>query len=503
MSHPLQVTIPAAAKGKRLSTYLAEAGYPITADCGGRGICGKCRVTLLSGSFYADPEGMTRAVPDGDAKILSCRAWCTGDAAVILLPVSEGEGLTVKATEEAVAAPQAGIHNCGVALDIGTTTLAAALVSLESGLVLRTVSRLNPQRSFGADVMSRIGAVMQDESSLYLMQKLLLNDVRLMLRELTDGQPIPRMTVAGNPTMLHLFCGISPAGMGAYPFTPAFTEAKILTGAELELPVDTVTLLPSVSAFIGGDITAGMLAQRITDHDEPVLLTDMGTNGEMILFTGKNRGAKLYGTSTAAGPALEGAGISTGVGGISGAVCGVKFNGLSMQIETVNHAPPVGICGSGLIDLVAVLLQRGLLDETGYLEEDPFPYAEGLTLTGADIRAFQLAKSALRAGMEVLCDTAGLSPRELSRIYIAGGLGYYMNIHSAAAVGLLPDCPRKNMVSVGNTALTGAAMLLCDPTLTERLARDTAACETVELNLSPGFSDKFMEYMMFPFDEEA
>lgn len=494
MSHLIQITIPASASGKRLSAYLAEAGYPLNADCGGHGKCGKCRVTVVSGGFAADPQGLTPAIPDRNGTLLSCNAWCGEQEAVVLLPVAQGQGLTAD-TEARVAADVSG---CGVALDIGTTTLAAALVRLSDGAILRTVSRLNPQKSFGADVMSRIGAVMEDENNLHLMQKLVLDDVRLMFFELTDGQPVPRVTVAGNPTMLHLFCGISPAGMGAYPFTPAFTDTRIVAGVELDLPADTVIILPSVSAFIGGDITAGMLAQKITDHDTPVLLVDMGTNGEMILYTGKNRGGKLYGTSTAAGPALEGAGISTGVGGISGAVCGVTFNGISMQAQTIDNAPPVGICGSGLIDLIAVLLQRGILDETGYLEEDPFPYAESLTLTGADVRAFQLAKSALRAGLEVLCETAGLAPAELSRIYIAGGLGYYMNIHSAVAVGLLPDCPRSHMVSVGNTALLGAAAVLQDPALAEKISPVAADCETVELNLSPSFSDKFMEHMMFP-----
>ncbi len=497
MSKFTKITIPSSAKGKRLSSYLAEAGYPITADCGGRGTCGKCSVTLVSGSFATDAEGLTPAVPNGEGKLLSCRVFCTSEPSVILLPLTEGQGLTAVAMEST----EVDIPNCGVALDIGTTTLAAALVSLDDGAILRTASRLNPQKSLGADVMSRISAVMEDQNNLRLMQKLLLADIRLMLRELTGGQSVSHMTVAGNPTMLHLFCGISPAGMGTFPFTPAFTDAKALTGDELGLPVETVTLLPSISAFIGGDITAGMIAQKITHHNEPVLLVDMGTNGEMILYTGKNHGAKLYGTSTAAGPALEGAGISTGVGGISGAVSAVKWNGMTMTCDTIDHAPPVGICGSGLIDLVSVLLSQGVLDETGYLEEDPFPYAENLTLTGADIRAFQLAKSALRAGMEVLCDTAGLSPHDLSRIYIAGGLGHYMNIHSAVTVGLLPDCPHKNMISVGNTSLMGAAMVLHHPELIEEISRDATACETVELNLSPSFSDKFMEYMMFPYEE--
>lgn len=494
MSNFTKITIPATAKGKKLSLYLAETGHPVTADCGGRGTCGKCRVAVVSGQFYADSQCATPLVPDGDGKILSCHAFCGGCQAVILLPVSEGKGLTVEAVQDTAI----DMSLCGVALDIGTTTLAAALVNVSDGSILRTTSRLNPQRSFGADVMSRIGAVMEDESTLYTMQKLLLADVRLMLSELTDGHPISRMVVAGNPTMLHLFCGVSPAGMGTYPFTPAFTDLKTLTGSELDLPVDNVTLLPSISAFIGGDITAGMIAKSITDHPEPVLLVDMGTNGEMILYTGQNHGGKLYGTSTAAGPALEGAGISTGVGGIKGAVSAVTWNGVSMTFDTIGHASPVGICGSGLIDLIAVLLGRGIIDETGYLEEDPFPYAEELTLTGEDVRAFQLAKSALRAGMEVLCETAGISTFDLSHIYIAGGLGHYMKINSAVQVGLLPDCPRERMVSVGNTALLGAAALLCNPALAEKIAREAAACETVELNLSPSFSDKFMEYMMFP-----
>ena len=500
MSHMIRITVPAHAKGKRLSAYLAEAGYPLHADCGGRGTCGKCRVTLISGAFWADPSGSSAVIPGEDGSLLSCHAWCGDAEAVVLLPQFEGQGLTMQATSD--AHPSHPNHDpYDIALDIGTTTLAAALVSPKDGTILKTTSRLNPQKSFGADVMSRIGAVMENEQNLFTMQTLLMRDICLMIDELAGEHPVSRMAVVGNPTMLHIFCGISPTSMGAYPFTPSFTETKILKGQLLGLPIDTAILLPSVSAFIGGDITAGMLAQKMTAHDEPVLLVDMGTNGEMVLFTGKNHGAKLYATSTAAGPALEGAGISTGVGGISGAVCRVQFNGLTMETKTIGNMPSVGICGSGLIDLVAVLLQRGIVDETGFLEEDPFPYAPDLTLTAADIRAFQLAKSALRAGMEVLCDTAHIAYGMLSHIYIAGGLGFYMSIPSAMAVGLLPDCPRDRIISVGNTALAGAAQVLRDASLLAQISQEASLCETVELNLSPTFSDKFMEYMMFPYEE--
>ncbi len=493
MSHMITVQIPPTAVGKPLSIYLAEAGYPLAADCGGRGRCGKCAVTVISGGFTLDPDGNIPAIPDADGKLLSCRVFCREEA-VILLPVSEGAGITAEAAPSALAP----IESCGVALDIGTTTLAAALVNRKDGSILRTASRLNPQKSFGADVMSRIHAIMEHEAHLLTMQKLLLDDVRLMLTALTDGNRISHMTVAGNPTMLHLFCGISPVGMGTYPFTPVFTDTKILSGDDLGLPVDQITLLPSVSAFIGGDLTAGMIACDMINHSTPVLLVDMGTNGEMILYTGKDRGDQLYGTSTAAGPALEGAGISTGTGGVRGAVSSVIWNGVSLQCETVDHAPPVGICGSGLIDLVSVLLQRGILDETGFLEDDPFPYEEDLTLTGGDIRAFQLAKSALRAGMEVLCKAAELTTRDLSGIYLAGGLGQYMRIDSAMQVGLLPDCPKQIVKGVGNTSLIGAAMVLKDSSLIERVTTDVRRCQTVELNLSPSFTDKFMEYMLFP-----
>lgn len=237
------------------------------------------------------------------------------------------------------------------------------------------------------------------------------------------------------------------------------------------------------------------------------MLIDIGTNGEMVLFTGTEHGGRLYAASAAAGPALEGAGISTGVGGITGAVSSAADVNGQIIVRTIQDAYPIGICGSGLIDLAAVLLARGDLDETGYLEEEPYVYAKTedgtpLCLTQEDIRALQLAKSALRAGMEALCDAAELTPDDLSCVYIAGGLGYYMNMDSAAAIGLLPQSLRTRLRSVGNTALGGAACLLNAPEYLERLSAEAAACRTMDLNRSAVFNELFIEYMMFPSDEE-
>ena len=254
-------------------------------------------------------------------------------------------------------------------------------------------------------------------------------------------------------------------------------------------------------------MTAGMLLLRLSEEKEPVMLIDIGTNGEMVLFTGTDHGAKFYAASAAAGPALEGAGISTGVGGIAGAVCAVSDVNGQIITKTIDAVPPVGICGSGLIDLAAVLLARGELDETGYLEDEPVTYAAAadgtpLTLTQEDVRALQLAKSAMRAGMEALCDAADLPLTALSRVAVVGGLGYYMNMDSACAIGLLPTELRTRLQTVGNTALGGAALLLANPALSEKIAKEAAACEIIDLNRSAAFNELFITHMMFPSEEE-
>ncbi len=506
------VTIPASAAGIRLSVWLAKNGYPVTADCGGKGTCGKCRVYLLSGTFWGDAAKTTVEEPDADGMIRSCHAWCPEDGAKIRLVETVGGGLTEVITDhEQNHDASDHTHPLGAALDIGTTTLAMALVDLTNGGMIKTVSRRNPQRSFGADVMSRIGAVQDDPGNLTVMQSVLLDDIRAMLEELcADITPDRRprtMTVAGNTTMLHLFLGVSPVGMGAYPFTPAFLDGKTVPGSELGLPLDTVTTLPGAHAFVGGDVTAGMLLLRLSDEKDPVMLIDIGTNGEMILFTGTNHGGRYFGASAAAGPALEGAGISTGVGGIAGAVSSVQDANGQIITKTIGALPPVGICGSGLIDLAAVLLAREELDETGYLEEEPVTYAQTadgtpLTLTQEDVRALQLAKSAMRAGMEALCEAADIPLDSLSKVAVAGGLGYYMNLDSACAIGLLPTELRTKLQAVGNTALGGAAQLLAHPELSEKIAQEASACKIIDLNMSAAFNELFITHMMFPMDEE-
>lgn len=554
------ILIPPSASGERLTEFLSRHGIAVSAPCGGRGVCKKCRVQVISGQFLSCMTG-EKLTPDAEGYILACQAICPSDGAEITAFDTTGDGLTVstltasslsistlnasaiasaetvpqlsaaKGRTEALPDGSTRAPSDGIALDIGTTTLAAARVERATGRVSATASCLNPQQSFGADVISRIGAC--KEGQLPAMQACLLAAVRELIGRLfpemstagtdadTAADALPDLSVAGNATMLHIFCGISPEGMGTYPFTPAFTEARTLSGTELGLPVRTITVLPSVSAFVGGDITAGMLVCGLGQSPVPSLLLDIGTNGEMVLDTGTAGGNRLIATSTAAGPALEGANISCGMGGVAGAVSRVTPGALpdTLVYQTVGDAPARGICGCGLIDLCARLLDLTVMDETGYLDDDPYVLSgahrtsAGLAsagdtpveLTQKDIREVQLAKSALRAGMEALLDAAGLNVRTFTaaggKVYIAGGLGYYLDPVSAVRIGLLPPAflaSPETVTPVGNTALAGAIRVLTDASALARMSDLAAHCTCIELNRSPVFNDGFIEYMLFP-----
>ena len=293
-------------------------------------------------------------------------------------------------------------------------------------------------------------------------------------------------------------------------------EAKIFSGDELGLSCERVILLPSASAFIGSDVLGGALTEDMLYKDEPTLLLDIGTNGEMLLCTGNKRGNLLFATSAAAGPALEGANISCGMGGVSGAVCKIEYTkGDSAPVfYTVNDEKPKGLCGSGLVDFAAYLLKSELMDETGSIDKEQIDLLgyhhvsdekrftkSSVKLTEKDIRSLQLAKGAIRAAIETLVDYAGLSLDDISATYLAGGLGYYIDKKSAVEIGLLPSELLKTAVSVGNTALQGAIYALCHEDGVVKMQEIADCCKTVELNTTEMFSDLFVEHMMFPLGE--
>jgi uncharacterized 2Fe-2S/4Fe-4S cluster protein (DUF4445 family) len=484
-----------AKEGESLLDILRRWGISLDAPCGGHGRCGKCRVRILSGGVTAGSEGVA---PGGSGWARSCTAHPASDL-LIALPTALYTGEPADVSGGNTGAGKT-IQRAGFALDIGTTTIFLRLLDLDTGETIDTLSALNEQRIYGTDVMSRISAAREGKTA--ELFKLVNTQIRNMLSRFDRMEDLKKkeyLAVTGNAAMLHLFVNADPSPLGAAPFTPVFLEAKELAGSLLALPVETVGLLPSISAFVGADITAGIAVTGMTEAARTSLLIDIGTNGEMALF----HNGKIFCCSTAAGPALEGAGISCGIGGIAGAVNRIEKAETPRGIvfSTLGGGPPAGICGSGLVDAIAIMLDEGVIDETGAFTSETaesFPIAEGIALTRGDIRQFQLAKSAIMSGIQILCKTAGLEAGEVEQVYIAGGMGAYIALGSAIRTGLLPPVFRDRSTVCGNTSLEGAARRLTDPSFLALCGSIAAQSVTVELASDPAFMEEFAENMLFP-----
>jgi len=490
-----------AREGETLLSALGRAGIPVSAPCGGKHRCGKCKVRILEGrvrNILTDevPAEVPGEIPGENEEILACASVPETDVHLALIAENAFEsGAYDEIVSPAKAA--ASVSRAGVALDIGTTTVSARLIDLDGGQELDTYSGLNQQRVFGADVMSRIGAARAGKT------KELFDIINRQTHEILSGfmgkfklSSIETMAVAANTTMLHLFAKEDPSSMGEIPFNPAFLEEREYAGIDLSLPVNKIFLCPSISAFVGGDIVSGLVEIKALDAKETVFFIDIGTNGEMALF---HKG-RLFCTSAAAGPALEGAEISCGVGSIRGAVNKVEWRDGKIHWATIGDEAPVGICGCGLIDAIALMLDRGIIDETGAFSEDEredFPIAPGIALTNRDVRQFQLAKSAILSAIKILCKNAGLELEDVKKVYVAGGLGFYIDRQSAIRTGLLPKEFLNHIEVCGNTSLKGAIRALLDPGFLEYCGRIKAVSETIDLAGDPAFMDAFAENMLF------
>ncbi len=391
----------------------------------------------------------------------------------------------------------------GIAIDIGTTTIGLELVDLLTSQRLCNHSMINSQRAYGADVVTRILNVTNGKLS--ELNNLIINDLlngitALLEKASASVEDVKRMAISGNTTMIHLLLGVSCRSIGQSPFVSTVTSLMrysfrdVFGSGLLNCPV---IILPAVSAYVGADISAGMI---FCDMSKTALLIDIGTNGEMALF---NKSSLLV-TSTAAGPAFEGGNISCGTGSIPGAVSKVSVDkssgSLAFNIETIGNEPPIGFCGSGVMDLVACLAEAEILDETGVLDEDYFDdgvLVGSLSFTQKDVRELQLAKSAIRSGLDVLLDVAGLTYDDLDQVYLAGGFGYHMNLQSAAAIGLIPKELLSKVTAVGNSSLGGCVRVLTDAVATEEMLQLVASAKEVNLSTNKKFNQLFMENMYF------
>ena len=485
--------------GESLFEAIRRKGAYIPSPCGGKGICGKCTVVI-------EDIGAVRA----------CGYYPVHDIMVTIPEPSVMQVLTESFWPDPEPVPDifpAGdLPFLGLAVDLGTTTVVVFLDDLRSHRNIAIRSFPNPQHTYGADVVSRIQFCREHTDGTSRLHKDIIEAVEKAAGGLCaihgfGPSLVARMVVTGNPTMLHLFKGVNPESMAVFPFTPVFLEEQNLTGSEIDLvdfPWIKVEMVPSVSSYIGADIVAGLASVSLNPLPGWSLFLDIGTNGEMVLWNGN----EILACATAAGPAFEGARISCGMAGVEGAISIIGPDGY----DTIGGKPAIGLCGSGLVDAVAMLLDAEKIDMMGYMENneellagkgifnslnDKRFYAS-ISLTPQDIREVQLAKGAIAAGIKVLMLEAGIVAEDVSQVFMAGGFGYALHDWSAGRIGLIPDGLEKRQIRAGNTSGLGARLWLHSGEFRSSARELCARIRYVELSDHTDFNDLFMWEMTFP-----
>lgn len=496
--------------GETLLAVLGGRGLIQDAPCGGKGLCGKCRIQLVKGRLpvQKEEERLLTAKEREEGWRLACLSVLQMDITVRIPEAREKSFQILTAGEEMAGDEGRERVVWGIAGDIGTTTIAMHSIDLETGQILDSWTGVNPQRRLGADVMARVEAAVsgKGEELRLLLQKALAEGISALMRKSRNKKGLKKAVFAGNTVMLHLLRGYDCRGLAQAPFHPQTLKMEELSLRELageEAPDIPARLLPGISAFIGADVTAGIYARNMQEKEELSMLIDLGTNGEMVL--GNRKGFLC--ASAPAGPAFEGGSLTWGMGSVAGAIQGVEIKDGKVRIRSVQDAPPEGICGSGAVEAVAGLLQEGIVDETGLLEEKFFeegfplgtaPDGRRIVLTQKDIREIQLAKGAVRAGTEMLLKEAGAGAEEVRRIFLAGGLGVSMNPDKLFAVGMLPEGFRGRTEAAGNTSLKGCIRCLMEEAAEKRLRGIVESCRELPLSSSLDFQECFIEHMGFP-----
>ncbi len=412
----------------------------------------------------------------------------------------------------------------GLSVDIGTTTLAASLVDLNTGAVAATLSAGNPQQAFGADVISRINYAARSPENLALLQERVVQAINSLVERLAaqaqvNVEAIYEVVAVGNTTMSHLFLGVDPSNLAPAPFIPVFTAPVSAGASALGLKINKrgrVLMMPNIAGYVGSDTVGVMLATGLDRQDGLRLAIDIGTNGEVVL-AGRGR---LLTCSTAAGPAFEGAQIRCGMRAAEGAIEAVAIEGGTVKISTIGGGEAAGICGSGLVDAVAALYQAGVIDQGGRLSrpENTSHLPGGLrerlrrgpdgpefvlspdglvAITQKDIRELQLAKGAIHAGIRILLRELGAAAEDIDEVLLAGAFGNFISKRSALIIGLLPAVEPDKIIPVGNAAGDGAYLSLVSKAERERAFRLARTAEHVELSARKDFQEEFIASLGF------
>lgn len=516
-----------------IADALADAGLPLDTRCGRRGLCDGCLIELLDGRLTHLPTG--RSVSASPTLLRACEHAPAGREVHLRIParscLSHKAAIVDEFTLRAALRVDPLIDDArdgdvGAAIDVGTTTVAVLLADLRGGAVLARASAFNRQAQFGDNVVTRITACAGRPDAVAKQRLAVARDTiaPLIADALAaagvEARRLRVAAVAGNTTMLHLLAGVDPTPLGTAPFTPGFLDHRVLPaggrGAHAGIPCDC-HLLPGAAAYLGADIVAGLLAIDLTRDARPALFVDVGTNGEMVLWDG----ARLVGCATAAGPAFEGSGLSSGSRAVDGAVARVSIDETAARIDltTIGGTEPLGICGTGWIDLIAELRRCGALGSSGRFDPAAAPpvlrdrvgRADGaglvcrltdgrpaLQVSEHDIAVLLQAKGAIAAGVRMLLARCGLGAQDVGSVYLAGGFGRHMSAANAVAIGLLPGFRPDQVVAVGNTSLAGAMLGLLDRAALPRLAALARSIRVIELNLDPAYEDAFIDCLALP-----
>lgn len=591
--------------GSILMDVFHQNNIYIEAPCGGKGICGKCKVRVLNGGVSDITNSESKFLSHRekrDGYRLACMTRILGDTEVAMENRLEGAQIMSTGIEYSVdispqitkkfieldvpsvddqrddlkrladalkiETPEADISLIrrlpqvlrdsdfkvtiaydgnrildvdkgdttdqiyGVAIDIGTTTLVCYLMNLVTGEQVDVISGLNVQRAYGGDVISRIQHTMGNIDGLSRLSQGIVNQISKLIEKLVEKNNILidhiyNVSIAGNTIMGHLLLGITPKHIAASPFTPVTTKSQIYSARDLDLDLgqaSRIFMLPHISGYVGSDIVAGILASGMDRSDGISLIIDIGTNGEIVL----GNKDKMVCCSTAAGPAFEGANIRHGMGGVSGAINTIILDGDKLKYTTIDDKVALGICGSGIVDALAMLLDLGIVDETGRLldkdeieseaglklahrlgevddglpaftivDEKSSGTSESIVITQKDIREIQLAKAAIAAGIKILISKIGREMDEITNLYLAGGFGSYIDKRNASRIGLIPFELQHRIIAIGNGAGTGAILSLLSLVEYERTNTIKDKAEYVELSSTLEFQNEYVDSMYF------
>ncbi|RKW39246.1 MAG: DUF4445 domain-containing protein [Lachnospiraceae bacterium] len=501
--------------------FLREKNIHIDAACNGLGVCGKCKIKLESTDVSISERNLLGEENIKSGYRLACMHSIDEVDKEFILKSFESEKKPDSIVLTESFTPKI-IHTniqekYGIAIDIGTTTVAMELIDLKNAKIISKVADVNSQVKFGFDVMSRIAFTLENPEGLSTLQKSIVDTLNTVINKLLDESKIKRediaeLVVSANTTMCHILLGESVESLGKFPFLPGFTEVKRVCAKDIGIDIDaTLITLPHISGFLGSDIVSGVYASGICDDkDKNILFIDIGTNGEMLLKTDNN----LLATSCAIGPALEGMNISCGIRAGIGAIDDFHIDEADISYTTIGNTEPIGICGSGVLSMVRELLKSGFINKMGAIDKKcldsnhsfikaddsgkPFiKINDNLYFTAKDIRQVQLAKGAILSGIRALIKKAGIETGDITRVCIAGQFGKYISMDSFFGVGLLPKEFEGKVEYLGNTSLTGAYMALLDKNAIEYMTEISVETEFFELSKLEEYEKIFAKALRF------